>query len=214
MLYRCTPIVRIATAAALSIALIATGCSGDDDGGASSTPIPPGTPGTSAPAPTASAATDACALRPAIDGLNLVVGPSFELGEDVWQLCIGGAFTGSSEKYLYRSEDGGATWELISETTPGDIMPDDDEESDLPVGNPAEVIYFVDEDNGWIGLSSPGLNLHRSQDGGETWTPIDDLPPAVPVTAIAFTDAQNGTVTTSESTWTTTDGGDTWVETP
>ncbi len=217
MLMKRATIARLAMAAALSIALVATACNDDDDGdgGATATPGAPSTPGTSGPGPTASSGgTEACDLRDASDGLALVVGPSFQLGEAVWQLCIGGAGAGSSEKYLFRSEDGGATWDLISQTTPGDIMPDDDDDSDLPIGNAAEVIYFVDEDNGWIGLSSPGPNLHRSQDGGETWTAIDDLPPAVPVTSIAFTDAQNGTVTTSESTWTTSDGGDTWVETP
>jgi photosystem II stability/assembly factor-like uncharacterized protein len=207
----------------LSLALLATACEDDDDNSVATSVPPsgspgvttvPGSPGTSGAAPTPPPTeTLACELRLATDDLALVNGPSFLLGDTIWQLCIGGAGAGSSEKYLFRSHDGGSDWEQISQTTPGDPMPNEGE-GDLPAGHPVHLIYFVDSDNGWMGLGSPGANLHRSQDGGAHWTPVDTLPPAVPVTAIAFTDAQNGTATTSTGTWTTADGGATWVQAP
>ena len=225
MIIQHTALARLGAIGVLSLALLATACDDDDDGGGATVPpaspgtsggatIPPGSPGTVAIAPTPPpSATRACDQRMAIDGLALIDGPSFVLDDAIWQLCIGGAGTGTSEKYLFRSEDGGSQWELVSQTTPGDLVPVEGE-GDLPAGHPAHVIYFVDADNGWMGLGSPGANFYRSDDGGEHWVAVQALPTAVPVTGIAFTDAQNGTVTTSEGTWTTSDGGRTWVKTP
>ena len=132
---------------------------------------------------------------------------------DIWQICVGGAAAGSSEKLLFRSDDGGATWTLISRTTLGNPPPEAGV-GEFPNQGSVTVILFISEDIGWIGLESAGQNLYRSQDGGTTWVAADELPPGVPVTAIEFTDPPNGTVTTSESTWTTSDAGDTWVEIP
>jgi len=161
-------------------------------GAATSTPSPPAT-GTAAAATTPSAsAVDPCTLRTSLEGRPLAPGPSFALDANTeWQLCLGGVAAGSSEKYLFHTTNGGAAWTLISRTT---------------LGNPTPEAGVGDLPNG-----SPGVNLFRSQDGGVTWAEVAVIPPAVPVTSINFTDAMNGMVVTPEGTWTTSDGGVTWM---
>jgi photosystem II stability/assembly factor-like uncharacterized protein len=140
-----------------------------------------------------------------------VPGPGFVLDEaTAWQLCIGGAAAGSSEKYLFGTQDGGGNWTLLATTTLGNPPPEPGV-GELPNGNAAEALFFNDEEKGWLGLSSPGVNLYRTEDGGVTWEEAADLPPGLPVTAIDFTDAEHGTLATPDGAWTTTDGGETWA---
>jgi len=180
-------------------------------GTAMSTPSPPAT-GTAAAATTPSAsAVGPCTLRTSLEGRPLAPGPSFALDANTeWQLCLGGVAAGSSEKYLFHTTNGGAAWTLISRTTLGNPTPEAGV-GDLPNGNGVVQILFLDATHGWMGLNSPGVNLFRSQDGGVTWAEVAVIPPAVPVTSINFTDAMNGMVVTPEGTWTTSDGGVTWM---
>jgi len=208
-------------------------------GAATSTPSPPatatvvasptpalGTPtvgaATSTPSPSATAtvvaaptpftwAVDPCTLRTSLEGRPLAEGPSFALDASTeWQLCLGGAAAGSSEKYLFHTTDGGEAWTLISRTTLGNPPPEAGV-GDLPNGNAVVQILFLDAAHGWMGLNSSGVNLFRSQDGGVTWAEVAVIPQGVPVTSISFSDAMNGTVVTPEGTWTTSDGGVTWT---
>jgi hypothetical protein len=175
-------------------------------------PLPPTeTPvaATATPAPV----VDPCTLFNSLEGQPLTPGPTFALNIDVkWQMCDGGAAAGSFEKYLFRTDDAGASWKLISETTLGNPTPQPGV-GQLPNAGAAVQIRFVDETHGWLGLNGPGENLWRSQDGGVTWSAIDAIPPAVPVTSITFTDPQHGTVVTPEGDYTTNDGGVTWTKT-
>jgi photosystem II stability/assembly factor-like uncharacterized protein len=148
----------------------------------------------------------------ALDGRSLVPTQSAMVDAHVWQLCVGGAAAGSSEKYLFRSDDGGATWRLVSQTTLGN-PPAIAGVGNLPNGNAVSALLFLDATHGWIGLTSPGANLFRSPDGGVTWIEVDAIPPGAAVQSIAFADLIHGTVTTSAGTWTTADGGATWTKT-
>jgi hypothetical protein len=178
-------------------------------GAATSTPAATGTVA-AAPTPSASA-VDPCTLRTSLEGRLLTSGPSFALDANTeWQLCLGGAAAGSSEKYLFHTTNGGAEWTLISRTTLGNPPPEVGV-GDLPNGNAVVQILFLDATHGWMGLNSPGVNLFRSQDGGVTWAEVAVIPPGVPVTSINFSDAMHGTVVTPEGTWTTSDGGVTWT---
>jgi hypothetical protein len=177
-------------------------------GAATSTPSAAVTE-TAAAAPTPSA-VDPCTLRTSLEGQALAPGPSFALDANMeWRLCLGGVAAGSGEKFLFHTTNGGAAWTLISRTTLGNPTPEAGV-GDLPNGNAVVQILFLDATHGWMGLNSPGVNLFRSQDGGVTWAEVAVIPPAVPVTSIAFTDPMHGTVVTPEGTWTTPDGGVTW----
>jgi hypothetical protein len=190
---------------ALALLLSLAACDGDDDDTSGVTPT--------AVAPTAGVPTDPCTLRTSLEGQPLGTGPSAAFADLRWQLCIGGAAAGSSEKFLFQSDDAGVSWTLISRTTLGNPTPEAGV-GELPNGNAAQAILFRDADNGWLGLSSPGMNLFRSMDGGVSWTAVDVLPPGLPVTAIEFSDATNGTLTTPDGDWTTADGGATWTVAP
>jgi len=180
-------------------------------GAATSTPSPAAS-GTAAAVPTPSeTAVDPCTLRTSLEGRPLAPGPSFALDANTkWQLCVGGAAAGSSEKVLFHTTEGGVMWTLISRTTLGNPTPEAGV-GELPNGNAVVQILFLDAMHGWMGLNSPGVNLYRSQDGGVTWTEVAVIPPSVPVTSISFSDAMHGTVVTPEGTWTTSDGGVTWT---
>jgi len=207
---RNVPARLIVVGALAMMALFATACDGDDDDAGPTGTSPGASPTAEATAPPGTE-VDPCTLRMSMEGQPLSQGPSFELDDDVaWQMCIGGAAAGSSEKYLFGTDDGGATWTLLSMTTLGEPTPEPGVGA-LPNGNAAEALFFVDGESGWLGLSSPGQNLFRSDDGGVSWEPVDGPPAGVPVTAIDFTDAQNGTLTTPDGEWTTSDGGETWT---
>ncbi|HZP58436.1 MAG TPA: hypothetical protein VFC53_12930 [Dehalococcoidia bacterium] len=224
--------IAAAMAAGLALALAACG-GGDGDKtptpgrsplpGASATaertPTVGATPGATASG-SAPAAVDPCTLRTSLEGNALIPGPSFALaagsapgGQRKWQLCVGGAAAGSSEKYLFRTTDGGATWTLISRTTLGSPTPEAGV-GDFPNGNGVTVILFLDANNGWVGLNSPGRNLFRSTDGGVSWMANTDIPPALPVTSITFSSATDGTAVTPDGNYVTTDGGDHWAPAP
>ena len=186
----------------------------------SSTPIltATATAPTVTPAPvvtaTARAVADPCTTRTSLEESPLTRGVSVALNASTrWQLCIGGAAMGSSEKFLFRTGDGGHTWTLISRTTLGNPPPEAGVGA-LPNGNGVTQLLFLDADHGWMGLDSPGLNLWRSDDGGVTWTAVPAIPAAVAVQSVAFSSPANGRVVTSTGTWGTSDGGGHWTKGP
>jgi len=162
------------------------------------------------------ALVDACTLRTSLEGQAVATGRSFALdANNKWQFCYGGAAAGSNEKFLFRTTNGGASWTLISRTTLGS-PPAEAGVGALPNGNGVSALSFVDANNGWLGLSSPGQNLFRSTDGGHNWTqvPVAGLAPGVPVLSITFSDGMRGSFSTGTGTWTTSNGGTTWVAAP
>jgi hypothetical protein len=206
------------------VAILAVGCKKDSTTASTATTVATTAPttaatatATGAPAATdtpAPAVVDPCTLRDSLEGQPLGAGVAFDLGGGVmWQLCGGGAAAGSSEKYLFKTTDGGVNWTLLSMTTLGNPPPEAGV-GELPNGNGVAAMFFIDEENGWLGLTSPGENLFRTSDSGVTWTFVSVLDPGVPVTAIDFTDASHGTFTTPDGDWTTSNGGDTWTPAP
>lgn len=162
------------------------------------------------------ATADACTLRTSLAGQALSVGKFFALDANTqWQFCYGGAAAGSNEKFLFRTDDGGTTWTLISRTTLGGPSAEAGV-GELPNGNGVSALFFQDANKGWLGLSSPGHNLLRSNDDGHNWQEVvvAGLDPGVPVQSITFADATHGVFTTPGDTWTTSDGGATWTKSP
>jgi hypothetical protein len=164
----------------------------------------------------ASALVDPCTLRTSLEGQALTPGKSFTLdANNKWQFCLGGAAAGSNEKFLFQTTNGGTSWTLISRTTLGS-PPAESGVGELPNGTGPSALFFQDSNKGWLGLSSPGDNFYRSTDGGHNWTKVtvSGLDPAEPVLTINFTDAMHGSFTTSDSSFTTSNGGSTWTEVP
>ncbi len=163
-----------------------------------------------------SSTADPCTLRTSLEEAALTKGAFFALDADtMWRFCYGGAAAGSNEKLLFRSDNGGTIWALISRTTLGN-PPAEAGVGELPNGNGVSALFFQNANKGWLGLNSPGHNLLRSTDGGHNWgeLPISGLDPGVPVQSISFADAAHGALVTPDGTWTTADGGANWAQAP
>lgn len=91
-----------------------------------------------------------------------------------WMLAARGAAMSSSETDLYRTADGGATWQLVYDMDP--TQPQD--ESDLPFSGSKNGLAFLNEQAGWVAGSVPQpgfIWLYKTGDGGQTWQ-LQDLP--------------------------------------
>jgi hypothetical protein len=93
---------------------------------------------------------------------------------DLWLLCDGPSGVGAQQKELYRSSDGGLTWQLTASTpdestngvgflpTSGDVEPPG--HHNLAVASPT---------TGWLYVERVGLS--KTTDGGATWVPVASL---------------------------------------
>jgi photosystem II stability/assembly factor-like uncharacterized protein len=132
--------------------------------------------------------------------------------------ALGHAWGPNDERGLYRSKDGGVTWEriLFRSATAGAI------DLSMDPNNP-RILYcsFWEAQRTPYGMWSggPGSSLYRSTDGGDTWTDIsrnEGLPqgvlgkigvavsPARPERVWALIEAEDGALCRSD------DGGETW----
>lgn len=97
---------------------------------------------------------------------------------------------------IFRTEDGAATWQQISELA-------------IPAGSTSSgggQITFASAEDGW--LVTPGGALLVSHDGGRHWT---SAPGAVgPVAAAQLLDRVHGWAAGGQTVWQTADSGQTW----
>lgn len=87
-----------------------------------------------------------------------------------------GAGAGSHYVALHRTDDGGASWEMVFSHEPG-------ESKSLPEGGTKNGITFLNQDRGWIGGSIPMtdyFHFYITEDGGATWSQETDI--TLPVT--------------------------------
>ncbi|RDI45657.1 YCF48-related protein [Falsibacillus pallidus] len=75
---------------------------------------------------------------------------------EIWLLGIGDAGMGSSAQIVYRSSDGGKTWDKVNEERTSGSKLD---------------ITFVDEKSGFMAIQSnyPGAQYFHTEDSGATW---------------------------------------------
>jgi len=95
-----------------------------------------------------------------------------------WILPWTGEEGGREHRELWRTIDGGITWELLSTTE------DDD---GVPLGCSKNGLAFADERVGWMTGVCPGpFFLYTTADGGATWFPRQSLPVPEGLTEDAF----------------------------
>lgn len=151
-----------------------------------------------------------------------------ELG---WLMASVGAGMSHDYTVLYRTADGGASWETLIDPYEGD---------ELQICTKTAMV-FADEQHGWITRDCLGLleggHLLKTEDGGASWTPLDlPAPEGAPemlafpnycgshspklygldglMIAVDCTIVDNQGTRQRSYTYFTEDGGDTWTSSP
>ena len=91
-----------------------------------------------------------------------------------WYLEEVGVYNSQVFNRLYKTNDGGTNWSLISSSEKSS-----DENGTIPINGVKTNIVFIDDQNGWITAIEPGGNadLYQTRDGGKTWTNVFYNPP-------------------------------------
>lgn len=112
-----------------------------------------------------------------------------------------GTTPNTGEYFIYRTGDGGATWDSIGINATTD---------EYQVGE----IYFPDATNGFIGgrKNHSDENLLKTTDNGTTWTDVTPDPNSTyAVSGIYFLDPQQGWVTAYRDLYITANAGASWT---
>ncbi len=136
-----------------------------------------------------------------------VISPSDQPQTQQFLVAPGGDLFRVYDQRLYRSDDGGQTWELLGRGLPG-----------RPVGAVAISPDYEKDRTLLAGLWNYGRGggLYRSTDGGDTWLPTTRGLTDMEISEIVFspTYARDRTVfltTFDHGLFRSTDGGDTWL---
>jgi hypothetical protein len=109
-------------------------------------------------------------------------------------------YVGCSSNGLYRSNDGGSTWQHLPLTIDG-------------VNRPSVMAIAVDPtapDTLFAAAQESPTDVYRSRDGGQTWQAVDTAVRFGLSVAIDPNDAQHVIVGTNQGVIVSNDGGDTW----
>jgi len=93
----------------------------------------------------------------------------------VWVAVMGHLYSENAERGLYKTTDGGKTWNLV-------LQKDDwtgctDVQLNPKNSKVAIAAMYTRDRRAWNFLESgPGSGVHRTEDGGKTWQPINTLP--------------------------------------
>lgn len=153
---------------------------------------------------------------------------SFLDANNGWMLADLGVGAGSNAVAVFQTTDGGATW---TQTYTND--PNDPEAADsLPLGGIKSDLVPINMQTAWVGgvTYAPGsIYLYRTDDRGQTWTPVSlELPEGTEEVELGidrdqmrFVSEQDGFLivrmsgeATQTAVYVTDDGGDTWTLTP
>ena len=145
-----------------------------------------------------------------------------------WMLADLGVGAGSNAVAVFQTTDAGATW---TQTYTND--PDSPDASDsLPLAGLKADLLPLDMQTAWVGgvVYSPGtVYLFRTDDGGQSWTPVqlevpegkEEAELGIDPDQMQFVSAAEGFLvvrisadSTETAVYVTNDGGDTWTLTP
>ena len=129
--------------------------------------------------------------------------------DDVWFFDENTAVAVNSAGEIRKTTNGGATWPRKFQTP---LIPPDNEAIYL------RCLAFADRMTGWAGTLTPGHRMFRTRDGGETWSPVDNLPAGKPIKVCGLYAASKNVVYGAGTNdprdgagiIKTTDGGATW----
>lgn len=131
-----------------------------------------------------------------------------------WAVCSWSCGGGDCSKRLYESWDGGRTWNALAEHLWGPGTPTPGIGA-LPSGPPPTVV-FMDAERAWLIESGHSPSLHRTSDGGRTWTRVTPGDPGGTRTYIREPKLRVGLsgslfVLADGEEWQSLDGGNTWT---
>jgi photosystem II stability/assembly factor-like uncharacterized protein len=110
----------------------------------------------------------------ALDKSTYPAAIAFSSPEIGWLMTSSDAAMGSTEKSLYATQDGGASWKPITRTEFTNEGPRS-KSGALPLEGTVQGMIFTDIHNGWLALDSHAEVplLYRTKDGGKTWFKSD-----------------------------------------
>jgi photosystem II stability/assembly factor-like uncharacterized protein len=153
---------------------------------------------------------------------------SFVDADNGWMLADLGVGAGSNAIAVFQTTDGGATWTQTYTNDPN--LPETGDS--LPLSGIKSDLVPLNMQTAWVGgvVYSPGtVYLYRTDDGGESWTPVNlDLPDGaenfelgIDQDQMQFVSAQDGFLVvrmsgdfTQSAVYITNDGGESWTLTP
>jgi photosystem II stability/assembly factor-like uncharacterized protein len=133
---------------------------------------------------------------------------SFINPQDGWVACGGQPATAMQQKEIYRTRDGGVTWDRIAAAYHTDQQPN---EGQIYLGGHLRSVFFLDEQRGWIGLSR-GVLL-ATTDGGVTWEAVQGPMGKAQryINDLTFLSPDQGYVIDGGILYATADGGQTFT---
>ena len=138
----------------------------------------------------------------------------------IFAAMLGNLFENNSERGIYRTENGGTTWEkvlFINDSTGGIDVTINPDNPDIVYASTWERVRRHNRKD----YSGFGSRIYRSEDGGDTWEMLTNGLPNEAIAKITLALAPSNTnviyasmVNSSETLkdiYKTTDGGDTWI---
>ncbi len=124
-----------------------------------------------------------------------------------WVLCSYGGAGGKSSKAVFKTEDGGEDWELLTENTPRNEIP-----GSVSTASGDRDLHFLDDRHGW---ATGAYGLLATTDGGRSWqgVRVANIMLGEPTPIMArFVSPEQGYVLYSSALLETRDAGATWAK--
>jgi photosystem II stability/assembly factor-like uncharacterized protein len=128
------------------------------------------------------------------------VGTSYSIAIPGDSTCYTVTHGGSTINHVFRSHDGGQTW--------------DDVTNEIPNSGRLWAVFFVDVDTGLVagGTTGGDAQLWKTINGGNSWTSVSTTGVENPIEDMHWMDSSTGIVVNRDGAYRTTDGGTLWTQ--